>query len=267
MTITLAEVITQPQSGRTRAVVLDFHEYAQSVILQGRDVPWQQPTAYSYFGQAQGLLKPDVALLDLGTLYANAVATNDGLRASLSTRSRTGYALKTLLANETTASMALELATAVSQTSAAPLVLQIPSPMLWLALTHELSGAGTVADLTIDDAENAAMHVAGWLRRLSMLPVSVLLLDERWTGDGFMPLVDSSAYTPVSNVTLNYRWELARRTCDGMNVLGSSVTAALVPPEYWLSDDASATSGDFLFAEIPAHAVPETVLSQLAKLI
>jgi len=100
-----------------------------------------------------------------------------------------------------------------------------------------------------------------------MLPVSVLLLDERWTGDGFMPLVDSSAYTPVSNVTLNYRWELARRTCDGMNVLGSSVTAALVPPEYWLSDDASATSGDFLFAEIPAHAVPETVLSQLAKLI
>jgi len=268
MTITLAEVITQPQSGRTRAVVLDFHEYAQSVILQGRDVPWQQPTAYSnFFGQAQGLLKPDVALLDLGTLYANALATNDGLRASLSTRSRTGYALKTLLANETTASMALELATVVSQTSAAPLVLQIPSPMLWLALTHELSGAGTVSDLTIDDAENAAMHVAGWLRRMSMLPVSMLLLDERWTGEGFLPLVDSSAYTPVSNVTLNYRWELARRTSEGVNILGSSVTGALVPPEYWLSDGTSASTGDFLFAEIPADAVPETVLSQLAKLI
>jgi hypothetical protein len=52
-----------------------------------------------------------------------------------------------------------------------------------------------------------------------------------------------------------------------VNILGSSVTGALVPPEYWLSDDASASSGDFLFAEIPAHAVPETVLSQLAKLI
>jgi hypothetical protein len=139
--------------------------------------------------------------------------------------------------------------------------------MLWLALTHELSGAGTVADLSIDDAENAAMHVAGWLRRLSALPVSMLLLDERWTGEGFLPLVDSSAYTPVSNVTLNYRWELARRTGEGVNILGSSVTGALVPPEYWLSDGASASSGDFLFAEIPAHAVPETVLSQLAKLI
>jgi hypothetical protein len=267
MTITLAEVITQPQSGRTRAVVLDFHEYAQSVILQGRDVPWQQPTAYSnFFGQAQGLLKPDVALLDLGSLYANAVATNDGLRASMSAKSRTGYALKTLLANETTATMALELATVVSQTSAAPLVLQIPSPMLWLALTHQLSGAGDVTDLSVDDAENAAMHIAGWLRRLSMLPVSVLLLDERWPGPGFLPLVDSSAYTPVSNVTSNYRWELARRTREGVEVLGSGVTAALVPEEYWLSDVASASAGDFLFAEIPAHAVPETVLSQLAKL-
>jgi len=62
MTITLEEAITTPKSGRTRAVVLDFHEYAQSVILQGRDVPWHQPTAYSnFFGQAQGLLKPDVA--------------------------------------------------------------------------------------------------------------------------------------------------------------------------------------------------------------
>ena len=268
MSTSLAEVITQPQSGRARAVVLDFHDYAQAVILQGRAVPWQQPTAFSnFFGQAQGLLKPDVALLDLGALYANALSTNSGLRASLSARSRTGYALKTLLANETTAAAALELATVISQTSSAPLVLQIPSPMLWLALTHEVSGAGTVADLTVDDAENAAMHIAGWLRRLSQLPVSMLLLDERWTGADLMPLVDSSAYTPVSNVTLNYRWDLARRTQDGVNVLGSFVTGALVPPEYWLSDAASESAGDFLFAQIPAHAVPETVLSQLAKLV
>jgi hypothetical protein len=267
MTITLADVITQPQSGRSRAVVLDFHDYAQSVILQGRDVPWQEPMAYSnFFGQAQGLLKPDVALLDLGTLYANAVATNAVLRTSLSAKSRTGYALKTLLADESTAAAALQLATVVSRTSSAPLVLQIPSPMLWLALTHEVSGAGTVTDLTVDHVENAAMHVAGWLRRLSKLPVSMLLLDERWTGTDFMPLVDSSAYTAVSNVTGNYRWTLARRTREGVNVLGSAVTGTLVPQDYWLSDARSTTAGDFLFAEIPAHAVPETVLSQLAKL-
>jgi hypothetical protein len=111
------------------------------------------------------------------------------------------------------------------------------------------------------------MHVAGWLRRLSMLPISMILLDERWPGPDLMSVVDSSVYAPVSNVTNNYRWALARRTRDGVDILGSAATGALVPQEYWLSDVASASSGDFLFGEIPAHAVPETVLSQLAKLV
>lgn len=263
----LASIVSDPQSGRGTAVIIDHQLYAQAVILRGQQIPWADPVAYSQFlGQAQGLLKPDATLLDLGAFYANAVATNDALRSSLSTRSRTGYALKTLLADEDTAGAALELASIVSQTSAAPLVLQIPSPMLWLALTHQLSGAGTVADLDVDRAENAAMYVADWLRRLSKLPVSMLLLDERWTGTDDLPLVDSSAYSPVSNVAGHYRWTLARRTPGEVTVLGSAVTGTVVPQDYWLSDGASAPSGDFLFAEIPAHAVPETVLSQLAKL-
>ena len=94
----------------------------------------------------------------------------------------------------------------------------------------------------------------------------MLILDERWTGTGDLPLVDSSAYTPVSNVTGNYRWALARRTHEGVDILGSAMTGTVVPQEYWLSDANSVSSGDFLFAEIPPHAVPETVLSQLAKL-
>jgi hypothetical protein len=238
------------------------------VILQGQQVPWADPVAYSQFlGRAQGLLKPDATLLDLGLLYSNAVTTNEALRSSLSARSRTGYALRTLLADESITNAALELASIVAQTSAAPLVLQMPSPMLWLALTHQFSGAGTVTDLDADHVENAAIYVADWLRRMSLLPVSMLIMDERWTGNGALPLVDSSAYAPVSNVTGNYRWALARRMRDGVDILGSAVTGTVVPQEYWLSDATSASSGDFLFAEIPAHAVPETVLSQLAKLV
>ena len=267
MAMALASIVSAPPSGRGTAAVIDHQQYAQAVILRGQPVPWADPIAYSQFlRQAQGLLKPDATLLDLGALYDHAVATNDALKSSLSARSRTGYALKTLLADEKTAGAALELASVVSQTSAAPLVLQIPSPMLWLALTHQFSAASTVADLSVDHAENAAMYVADWLRRLSMLPVSMLLLDERWTGTGELPLVDSSAYTPVSNVADHYRWALARRTLDRIDILGSTVTATVVPQDYWLSDAASAPSGDLLFAEIPADAVPETVLSQLAKL-
>lgn len=265
--MTLAAIVSAPPSGRGTAVVVDHQQYAQAVILRGQPVPWGDPIAYSQFlGQAQGLLKPDATLLDLGAFYDHKLADNATLRSAMSARSRTGYALKTLLSDGNTAGAALELAGVVSQTSRAPLVLQIPSPMLWLALTHKLSGAGTVADLDVDHAENAAIYVADWLRRLSMLPVSMLLLDERWTGTGELPVVDSSAYTPVSNVTDNYRWALARRTHDEVHILGSAASGTMVPQDYWRSDAASAPSADFLFAEIPADAVPETVLSQLAKL-
>jgi hypothetical protein len=83
---------------------------------------------------------------------------------------------------------------------------------------------------------------------------------------GELPLVDSAAYTPVYNIADHYRWALAQRTQDRIDVVGSAVTGTAVPLDYWLSDSATAPSGDFLIADIPAHAVPETVLSQLAKL-
>jgi hypothetical protein len=267
MTVDFATIVSTPPSGRGSAVLIDHQTYAQAVILQGQPIPWTDPIAYSQFlGQAQGLLKPDTTLLDLGAFYHHTVANDVSLRSSLSARSRTGYALKTLLAEEKTALAALELVDVVSQTTRAPLIVQIPSPMLWLAQTHSLSGAGEVTDLDSDHAENAAVYVADWLRRLSGLPLSMLLLDERWTGEAQLPLVDDAAYKPVSNVTDHYRWALGRRTSDGVTVVGSAITGTPVPAEYWLSEDAAAPSGDFLLAEIPANAVPETVLAQLAKL-
>lgn len=267
MRMDFTSIVSRPPSGRRTAVLVDHREYAQAVLLRGQPIPWADPVAYSRFlGQAQNLLEPDATLLDLGAFYCHILSSDAGLTSSLSARPRKGYALKTLLADEKSAGAAVELATVVAQTSAAPLVLQIPSPMLWLALTHESSVAGSAADLEADDAENAAMYVADWLRRVSALPVSLLLLDERWTGTGELALVDSSAYTPVSNLCEHYRWTLARRTSDQIGVLGSALRGAVVPRDYWLSDAAIPPAGDFLFAEIPADAVPETALSQLAKL-
>ncbi|MCU1484106.1 MAG: hypothetical protein JWN67_852 [Actinomycetia bacterium] len=267
MTTDFASVISTPPSGRGTAVVLDHQQYAQVVILQGQPIPWADPAAYATFdSQARQLLRPDATLLDLGALYDHVLASDEGLKLAMMSRSRRGWALKVLLGNKEAAATAFELASVAAQTSPTPLVLQIPSPMLWLARTHVLTGAGTVADLNADDAENAAMYVADWLGRQAMLPVSMLLLDERWRGRGDLPLVDSSAYTPVANVADHHRWAMARRTHDRVDILGSDVSATVVPPDFWLSDAASAWSGDVLFAEIPAHAVPETVLSQLAKL-
>jgi hypothetical protein len=178
MAMNFASVISAPPSGRDTAVIIDHQQYAHAVILRGQPIPWADPIAYSRFlGQAQGLLKPDTTLLDLGAVYDFLLVSDPQLRAAISARRRTGYGLRALLADEKAAEVALELAMVVVQTSPAPLVLQIPSPMLWLARTHELSGSGWVADLDADDAEKAAMYIADWLRRMSVLPASMLLLD------------------------------------------------------------------------------------------
>ena len=263
-----ASIVRAPSSGRTTAVLLDHWQYAQAVLLRGQPIPWTDAVQYAQFlKQAQGLLRPDSTLLDLGVWYAQALAADPVLQSAMAARSRRGFALKTLLADETLSAAAVELATVVSRTSAAPLVVQIPAPMVWLAQTHLQAGAGTVADLAAGAAENAAMYLADWLRRLSTLPVSLLLLDERWPGPGVLPPVEPVAYTPIANVTAHYRWTFGRRMPDGIDVLGSALTGAVVPPSFWLDDHPQGPpSGDFLLAEIPAAAVPETVLARLAQL-
>lgn len=257
------DIIATPPSGRGTAVLIDHLDYAQAVILQGRPIPWNDPIAYSQFlGKAQGLLRPDTTLLDLGAFYDHLTAGDDRLRSAMTARSRTGYALKTLLADAALAVAATDLAKVVAQTSSSPLVVQVPSPMLWLARTH----AGDVDDLQVEHAENAAMYLADWLRRLAELPVSMLLLDERWTGAARLADVPASAYAPVANLTEHYRWALGRRTWDSIEVVGSAVTGAPVPAGFWLDVDAPVPVGDFLLADIPAHAVPEHVLAQLSRL-
>lgn len=267
MAMDFASLLAAPPSGRPTALIVDHQHYARAVILQGRPVPWTDPVAFAqYTGQVQGLLRPDTTLLDLGAYYDEVLARDDALRAGLSARSRTGYALRTLLAHEPTTAAAAELAAVVARTSAAPLVVQTPSPLLWLARTHELSGAGPASELTADDAENAAMYVADWVRRLAAPPLAMLLLDERDPLGTGLPQVDDSVYAPVVNVTDHYRWALGRRTEEGIKVVGTGSAGPRIPQEFWHGDDAVLPSGDFLLADIPADAAPETVLAQLAKL-
>jgi len=267
MAMDLASIISTPPSGRRTAVIIDHQRYAQAVILRGQRIPWGDAVAYSgFFGQAQGLLKSDATLLDLGALYDFFLASEDRLKDAMSARSRIGYSLKILLGDRATAEKTLEFATVLAQTSRPPLVLQIPAPALWLARTHQLAGAGSRQQLDVDHAERAAMYVADWLRNLSALPVSLLLLDARPGDEADLPTVDLAGYTPVSNITDHYRWALGQRTDEGVTLAEASTTGVAVPPSYWLSTDADPPVGDYLIADIPADAVPETVLAQLARL-
>jgi hypothetical protein len=265
---TLAAVVAAPPSGRPKAVLFDHHEYATSVILRGGDVPWEHATAYSaFFAQAQGLLKPDVALLDLKRLYDHLTAGNTRLETAMAARSRTGYALRTLLADNDTNKVVLEFATVFAQTARQPVVLRIPSPMEWLSATHRFGGADNLGDLAADDAENASMYVSDWLRAFAGLPVAGLLLDNRAPDDSHRRVpVALEAYTPIANVTSNYRWTLGQLDDAQVHLQPDTAVGGYIPARFWLDSDVEIPSADFYLAEIPSAARPEDVLLRLDAL-
>lgn len=268
MTTTLNAVLAAPPSGRNKAAFFDCHDYAQSVILQGRQVPWEEPMAYAnFFGQAQGLLKSDVALLSLDRFYAQHLSSNTELQSYMSAKSRTGYAVRTLLGDPETSEQAIEFATIFAKTQHEPVMLHIPSPRQWLARTHHFSGSTDVGELEADDAENASMYVADWLRGFSSLPLAAVLLDDRdLVGSASPAPVDLATYSPVANVTDHYGWALGLRSEDQVELRDNPQVGAVISPGYWLEDDHQLPMGDFFMSEIPPTAVPEDLLNRIATL-
>lgn len=267
VTLSLTDLLALPTSGRRRAVVLDSHDYAQTVFLQGKPVPWQEPMAFAnFFGQVQGVLGSDLALLSLDRFYAQRVAADPPLQAAMGAKSRTGFALRTLLGDADTTAAVVELATVFSQTQRVPVVLQIPSPMQWLARTHPFSGSDDVSSLDADNAENASMYVADWLRGFAALPLMAVLLDDRGPAVG-AESVPLETYSPIANVTDHYRWALGRRHDDRVELHGSALRGAVISAGFWSTDTESLPDGDFLVGEVPHHAVPEQVLSRITALI
>lgn len=268
MTTSLTSVIDQPPTGRARAVLIDSHDYAQAVLLQGKPVPWGEPMAYSnFFGQAQALLRSDIALLSLDRLYAHHLEANHELQTAMGAKSRTGYALRTLLADPDLLAAVTEFATTFAKTQRAPIVLQIPSPMQWLVRTHHFSGAADVSGLDADNGENASMYVADWLRTFAALNLAGVLLDDRTLpGAPDTTPVSLDTYSPVANVTEHYKWTLALRTDSVIDVHGAAASGAIIGPDFWLEEGRSLPDGDFLLGEIPRGAVPEEVLTRILAL-
>jgi hypothetical protein len=262
------DVLSNPPSGRTAPLILDHASFGSARLLHGAPVPWSEPVeCQSYFGQAQGLLRPDVTLVDLGAAYAQHLAGRPELVEAMGARSRSGYALKTLLADDPLAAAVVGVTRVLAETNRQPLVLQVPAPLRWLALTRMATGQTDVAALELDHGESASMYMADWLRRFGELPVTLLLLDGRRADDpALTDLVDDdlSAYSPLVNAAAHYRWGLALRTDDALELHGSDDDGAVLPPSFWV--DEPAPEARLLLAEIPSAAEPERVLQRLASL-
>lgn len=268
-------------------VWLKSSAYTRRLLLGEASDPWISGAHYlAYFSQAHGLLKPDVAVLEVGELYDSWHAAHPGeLATSLGNRRKPVTALRKLLEAEAPRKVLAEVVEAVlaNLRGQTPLVLSVPSPRCWANRANRFTGSTDIA-LTADDAEDASMYVADLIRSVSAFPVSGVLLEEG-RDDANFNAEDLTRYTSIVNVVRHYRWSLALRLPNnavpapevlvdfdavispalesaGAAALGRDISAAFAtggttPP---------LSGRQFYFAEIDPGLRPESVLEAVAWL-
>jgi hypothetical protein len=264
------------------AIWLDAVDYTRQVILNGAPVPWFDGAAFIAFErEIHSLLKADVATFDVERFYSAVLTVNSELCASMAGKKRLGFALKTLLAAPGPRDQQLELLRGLRASfSERPLVLLLPSPRRWIGLAHGVANGLETVDVSLEDAESGAVYVADFLNHFSDAGIDGVLLVET-PGSTFDANEQLSAYQPILNVAEHYRWDtgllaigaeyassqtdpIAYCITDGTPL--ASVHAAVLASDYWRGT-APPALGDatFYYGRIPADAVPEMVLEQVAK--
>lgn len=286
MTQPLADLLPGGAGGGSVRVWLKSADYTLRLLGNGSD-PWAGAAQYlAYFSQAHGLLRPDVAVVEVGGLYDSWLVRHPELQIEMGAKRRLAWPLRKWLEAEPPRAILAEVLTAVGAhlRGQVPLVLAMPSPRNWLYRANLLAGREDIA-LDADGIEDAAMYVADVLRSVSQLDVAGLLFEERDDDAAFGPL-EVERYRPVLNVARHYRWSVALRL--GVAPLAAQPAAedvqALIGPAASLQGADVATGLDvgealwsgkalpalgarqFWFAEIPRAHEPERVLESLARL-
>ena len=214
VTFSLDSSLAEPPSGRAHPVWFDSLAYCRAKLLDDGSVPWESPGELSaFFAKSQGMFHSDALLIDLDDLYAERVSGDDALAGAMAARTRPGFALRTLLADERTRTVAEGALTALGGAdSATPVVLSLPSPARWLTIASEQAGVPATEPPDPALVENAAMYMADLLRIFAGARVDGLVLNEGpATEDN---LADTEGYRPVLNVAGHYEWPVWVRTDD-----------------------------------------------------
>lgn len=265
---------------------LKSFSYTKRLLVGESGDPWESAGRYlAYFSQAQGLLKPDVAVLEVGELFDAWLRRNPNVRAELAGKRRLSFPLRKLLEQSQPRELLAEIIEAVlaQLRGQAPLVLSMPSPANWLHLANRAAGREDL-EPDADSIEDSAMYVADLARSVSGAAVGGLLLEESFPevnpGPG-----DLELYRPLLNVARHYRWPLALRMGAG-NVADSPALQEIdvfigagdlpaagrargvdVSGMVWAGEPVpELTPTQFYFVDIPRDAMPEQVLERLAKL-
>ena len=276
-----------PQGNGQIRLWLKSAEYARRVLLGESVDPWSGAAQYlAFFSQAHALVKPDVAVLEVGDLYDSFAATHADWSESVNKRRKPATALRRLLEPEAPRLLLGEVVEAVLShlRGQTPLVLSMPSPRSWINHANALTGSEAM-ELSADDVEDGAMYIADLLRSVSQHPLAGVLLEEPRHAADFQA-DDLSHYQSMVNVIRHYRWSLALRLPDSATasaeqlshfdaVIGSSPELSSASVAVGRDISAALSAGvtpavlaarEFYFAQIEPGLRPESVLERLTAL-
>lgn len=283
---TLAELLPCSAGAGAIRVWLKSSAYTRHLLLGSAQAdPWATAAGYlAYFSQSHGLLRPDVAVIEVGELFDAWCVRDGGLAARLGNRRKPTTALRKLLELEPPKAVLAEVVVAVLShlRGQTPLVLAMPSPRAWLLHANQMVDGHD--DIDADAVEDAAMYVADLVRSVSTFPVAGLLLEEQ-RNDHALTAEHVERYRSVLNVAGHYRWSTVLRLpsgvhpnagafngfvaviADGAGVNGVSVFGRDDSAAFASGEAASPLgNGQFHFVELDPTQQPEAVLDQLARL-
>lgn len=249
------KTLLENSEDNTSKLIINAEDYAQKVLLQGKPIPWHDPTAYAnHLGQTAALLKPEVSVISIDKMMMQELTDNKQLTTAMGAKNRSGYALKVFMGDEDFKSAVSALVASSVQTQRVPVLVQMPSPLQMLYLTARAAQPDTEHEFDNDSAENAAIYCADWLRAFKDAAIAGLLFDER-EGD-----VADAAYQPIKNTAEHYRWAIGVRRDNEIIFKDPQASIAVLPADYWITGDNNVDTSGVIFTEIAQDAVPEQVL-------
>lgn len=286
MSKNLADLIAVENARVNIRTWIKSFSYTKRLLVGESGDPWESASKFlTYFSQAQGLLKPDVAVIEVGELFDAWLSRNQAIKAELTGKRKLSYPLRKLLEQSQPRELLAEIIEAVlaQLRGQLPLVLSMPSPGYWLFRANRAAGRDDVAP-DGDSIEDSAIYLADLARSVSSAAVGGLLLEESFP-DIDLGSSDLELYRPLINVAKHYRWPLALRMGAGkvvdnpalqeIDVLigagsiphagsaqGIDVTNVVFSGEQ--VPELSPTQ--FYFLDIPKESKPEHVLEILTKL-
>lgn len=260
-----------------RPLWLDSWAYAQRLLLQGRPIPWFEPTAFDgFFRKSDQLLDADSVILPFRRLLRAHVESDPELSREMASKRRLVFPLKVLLRDELLRARVAECCGLIAQAMPRkPLVAAMPSPRELVGWAYSTAHDGSVPEVTVDTADSGSMVLSDFLSALGQCPISAVMVEEGADRLGeYLP-----AYSSLRNVCSHQRWGLGIR-CESLDALEVPFDFVITQEirgdsghhtmrGLWLKDDIwaddsviEAANAAFYYAQIPADAQPERVLER-----